>query len=126
MTARTATGPVAAADPPLLARAAALVRAVEPARRVAADHPLFRALVDARSLAVFMEHHVWAVWDFMTLVKALQRALTCVEPWWRPVGDVTSRRLINEIVLGEESDEDGRGGHRSHFELCLDNCPDQS
>jgi hypothetical protein len=55
----------------------------------------------------------------MTLLKALQRRLTCVELPWLPTPDPGARRLINEIVLGEESDEDGADGYCSHFELYI-------
>ena len=55
----------------------------------------------------------------MALLKALQRKLSCVEVPWLPTPDTTSRRLINEVVLAEESDEDGAGGYCSHFELYL-------
>lgn len=83
-------------------------------------HPIYHSLQTLDDVRVFMQHHVFAVWDFMCLLKALQRALTCVEVPWVPVGDNDARRFINEIVLGEESDEDGHGGFRSHFELYLD------
>jgi len=64
-----------------------------------------------------MRFHVFCVWDFQSLLKALQRVLTCVEVPWLPTADGEARRLINEIVLEEESDRDERGHHRSHFEV---------
>ena len=67
----------------------------------------------------FMRHHVFCVWDFMSLLKGLQRRLTCVDVPWLPSPDPVARRLLNEIVLAEESDEDGQGGWLSHFELYL-------
>jgi hypothetical protein len=79
-------------------------------------HPCYGRLGSIESIRVFMEHHVFAVLDFMWLVKALQRTMTCVEVPWLPVGDAASRRFINEVVLAEESDEHG-DGWLSHFEL---------
>jgi hypothetical protein len=64
-----------------------------------------------------MEHHVFAVWDFMSLLKALQRHLCCLEVPWQPPTCPLACRLVNEVVLAEESDEDGRGGFASHFDL---------
>ena len=80
-------------------------------------HPLYSSLHSLESVRTFMKYHVFAVWDFMSLLKALQRAVTCVDLPWMPTGDPNVRRFVNEIVLGEESDEDGRKGFLSHFEL---------
>jgi Protein of unknown function (DUF3050) len=88
-----------------------------PLRHRLVAHPIYTCLHDLDSVRVFLSQHVFAVWDFMSLLKALQRQLTCVEPVWRPRGDPVARRLINEIVLGEESDDDRPGGYISHFEL---------
>lgn len=83
-------------------------------------HPLYRQLQSIEDVRRFMEHHVFAVWDFMSLLKGLQRALTCVTTPWVPVGSPETRFLINEIVTGEESDVDATGTmHCSHFELYI-------
>src|SRR6266851_5683194 len=91
---------------------------ISEARRAVIEHPLYGALDSSSAIRTFQEHHVFAVWDFMSLLKSLQRNLTCVELPWVPTGPTGSRRLINDIVLVEESDEYG-GGFISHFELYL-------
>jgi hypothetical protein len=83
------------------------------------SHPLYRQLNNMNAVVTFMEHHVFAVWDFMSLLKTLQRGLTCVEVPWVPTGPTSSRRLINDIVLVEESDERG-SEFISHFELYVE------
>ena len=92
---------------------------LQPARQQMVAHPVYRCLHTLADLRTFMEYHVYAVWDFMSLLKALQRELTCVELPWVPKGNPATRRLINDIVLEEETDLDPEGQPTSHFELYL-------
>jgi len=88
-----------------------------PLKQALLNHPIYQEIDGLEALRVFMEHHVFAVWDFMSLLKALQRRVCCVEIPWLPAADPTGSRLVNEIVVAEESDDDGQGGFVSHFEL---------
>lgn len=100
-------------------RAAALLEAAAPAIEALAEHRIWASLRDRASLRRFMETHVYCVWDFMSLLKALQEVTTGVGVPWRPVGDARVRRLVNEIVLAEESDRLPDGRVAAHFELYL-------
>lgn len=82
-------------------------------------HCVFDEIADVEALRRFMQVHVYAVWDFMSLVKRLQRDLTCVELPWMPPVDPAAARLINDIVLAEESDVDADGRPASHLDLYL-------
>jgi hypothetical protein len=93
---------------------------VEPLRQEIINHKVYSAIKDIEDLRVFMEYHVYAVWDFMSLLKTLQGNLTCTTVPWFPKGSADTRHLINEIVVGEESDLDMNGIRKSHFELYLD------
>lgn len=86
-----------------------------------AQHPLYSEINSLERLRTFMEAHVFAVWDFMSLLKGLQQKLTCIEVPWRPAPfDRRLTRLINEIVMGEESDLDLAGRPIDHFTLYLE------
>jgi hypothetical protein len=92
---------------------------IEPLREQIIQHALYQEINNLSDLQIFMKYHVFAVWDFMSLLKSLQINLTCVETPWLPVGNADTRFLINEIVVGEESDVDQNGIRTSHFELYL-------
>lgn len=81
-------------------------------------HPVYESVATIEDLQCFMEHHVYSVWDFMSLIKYLQSVIAPTSSPWVPQGDASVRRFINELVLEEESDETHVAGEfSSHFEL---------
>jgi hypothetical protein len=100
-------------------RITALAEELAPARAEVVDHPVYAQLTSLPAVRTFMQHHVYAVLDFMTLLKSLQRDLTCCSLPWIPRGDPATRRLINDIVTGEECDQLESGAVLSHFEMYL-------
>ena len=89
-------------------------------RKSLVEHPLYNSMENLNDIKKFMEVHVYAVWDFMSLVKNLQMNLTCIHTPWIPSENSSTARLINEIVWGEETDVDKNGIAKSHFEMYLD------
>ena len=92
---------------------------IQSARVQLLAHPVYAQINDLQGLQKFSSIHVFAVWDFMSLLKSLQIGLTSVSLPWMPIGSANTRYLINEIVAGEESDIDENGNRISHFELYL-------
>lgn len=93
---------------------------IEPLRQQIINHKVYSVINDIDDLKIFMQYHIYAVWDFMSLLKTLQNNLTCTTIPWFPKGSADTRHLINEIVVGEESDVDLNGDRKSHFELYVD------
>ncbi len=83
------------------------------------NHPLYADVASLADLRRFMEDHVFAVWDFMSLLKRLQQDMTCTGVPWFPADNANAARLINDIVIGEETDVDPDGSYVSHLELYL-------
>lgn len=93
---------------------------IQPQKDILLQHPLYKKVQTIDDLHHFLESHVYAVWDFMSLLKALQAKLTCTTTPWFPAGNPELRYLINEIVLAEETDLTLDGRRQSHYEMYVE------
>jgi hypothetical protein len=96
-----------------------ILNELESLRRELTNHSLYKEVRTTNDIQLFTEQHVFAVWDFMSLLKSLQAHLTCIELPWTPSPNPVTRRFINEIVFCEESDIDQDGKTMSHYEMYL-------
>lgn len=93
---------------------------IRPQKELLLQHSLYNKVKTIDDLRHFLEGHVYAVWDFMSLLKALQSKLTCTSTPWLPIGNPEIRYLINEIVVAEETDLAPDGSRQSHYEMYID------
>lgn len=98
----------------------AINKSIEPQKEVLLKHSLYEKVKTIEDLNCFLECHVYAVWDFMSLLKALQTKLTCTTTPWFATSHPETRYLINEIVLAEESDLSIDGRRLSHYEMYVE------
>lgn len=83
-------------------------------------HRVFNRVNDIESVRIFAEHHVWCVWDFMSLAKSIQMKLGCYEIPWTPPTSTLMSHAFNEVIMSEESDDGPSGLVQSHFEIYLE------
>lgn len=85
-----------------------------------AEHNIYENIDSIKKVRSFMSIHVFAVWDFMSIAKRLQRSLTCVELPWITPKNASAARLINEIIFYEETDLSLHGEPISHLDMYLE------
>ena len=98
----------------------AINQAIDPQKKILLQHSLYNKVKTIEDLRSFLENHVYAVWDFMSLLKALQSKLTCTTTPWFATKNPQTRYLINEIVVAEESDLTLDGRRQSHYEMYIE------
>jgi hypothetical protein len=83
------------------------------------DHPVYAQVVSVADLRQFMQDHVFAVWDFVSLLKRLQQDMTCIKVPWFPVDNARAAGLINDIVLRVARVIGPDGSNVAHLALYL-------
>ena len=98
-----------------------IVQDLEPLKDKLRNHSLYKNIKDVEDLKIFSSAHVYAVWDFMSIVKSMQNYICPSSFPWRPSKYTKNgiAHLINEIVFSEESDVDDKGNYFSHFDLYI-------
>ena len=83
-------------------------------------HSLYDRIGSITHLRIFMEHHVFAVYDFMCLLKELHRRIVCTQAPWFPPQDAYCAHLIAQILVEEEGDlAEDQIHYLCHFDLYL-------
>jgi hypothetical protein len=97
-----------------------LINIIQPLVDAIEHHKTFTAITSIERLRRFAEIHVFVVWDFMCLLKTLQRKLTCNQLLWLPPADPLGCHLVNTLLAEEESDLTADNRYLSHFALYLE------
>ncbi len=97
-----------------------ILKNLEPLKQKLLNHDLYKYIETPDDLRIFTQYHVFAVWDFMSLLKILQQKLTNVNVPWIPSDNAQFTYLINGIVHAEEADFNHQGKLQSHFEMYID------
>ena len=66
-------------------------------RKELLNHNLYSNIKTIDDLRDFVQIHVFAVWDFMSLLKSLQTKLTCVSTPWLPNNNSQTAYLIKRL-----------------------------
>lgn len=97
-----------------------ITESIKPLKAQLINHDLYKYIESPDDLRIFTEHHIFAVWDFMSLLKNLQQKLSCVNVPWTPESSPEYTYFINEMVLTEEADINIKGERQSHFKMYLE------
>jgi len=94
-----------------------------PQRQRLDNRPVYAALHSLADLRCFMAHLVYAVRNFMPVVKYPQNAVAPTRYSWAPRHHPAARDCINQWMLEEKSDigppdADGNAVYGRRFELC--------
>ncbi|MBA4542783.1 MULTISPECIES: DUF3050 domain-containing protein [Thermoactinomyces] len=92
-------------------------QSLQAARKEILTHALLSHLHTEGNVRIFMKHHIFVVWVYMSLLKKLQQSFTCVSLPWLPRTNASFARFLNELAVWEETDKDGKGNYASHFEI---------
>lgn len=96
-----------------------LIERLEPYTLAVANHGIYNQITTLEKLRLFMGQHIFAVWDFMCLLKELHRNLVTTSSPWFPPKDALSANLISSILVEEEGDLAEDGTYLSHYELYI-------
>jgi hypothetical protein len=83
------------------------------------DHPVYAQVGSVADLRRFMQDHVFAVWDFVSLLKRLQQDMTCIKVPCFPADNARAAGLINDIVLRVARVIGPDGSNLAHLALYL-------